>query len=232
MSSYLSSNNFPCDSDQSRQSLSDKLAAVLQGDYHGDFFTLFADYQRILADNQRSAEWPTLHDKLQTLFMCGRAAPLDGPMIGIPVCIRDSDFFRKIARQFGSDRSHLASVEVLAAAAATLTLRRATKNTLSGEEYDGLVEKETALRYDADRYCAVGINLLASNGKVTVQNLLDAIDSAIDAINNIRDVGRILNILGYLVTLGVTIASGNVPAIAKQVTALRATIKANRPASG
>ena len=116
MSSYLSSNNFPCDSDQSRQSLSDKLAAVLQGDYHGDFFTLFADYQRILADNQRSAEWPTLHDKLQTLFMCGRAAPLDGPMIGIPVCIRDSDFFRKIARQFGNDRSLLASVEVLATA--------------------------------------------------------------------------------------------------------------------
>jgi len=114
------------------------------------------------------------------------------------------------------------------AAAAALTLRRATKNTLSAEEYDALVEKETALRYDADRYRAVGITLLANDGKVTVQGLVSAIDEAATTLGKINEISKVLNILGGLVTLGSTVATGNVPAIAKQLAALRATINANR----
>ena len=59
-----------------------------------------------------------------------------------------------------------------AAAAAALNLRRATRASLSAEAYEALVEKETSLRYDADRYRAVGITLLAGAGKITTQQLL------------------------------------------------------------
>lgn len=114
MTGYLDSKNFPCDSVQSRRELDGRLAALMQRDFHGDFFELMAGYQRTLADNARHLEWPEIHDKLRTLFMCGRAIPLDGPMIGIPVCIRDSDFLRRIANDFGHDRSAAAKLEVLA----------------------------------------------------------------------------------------------------------------------
>lgn len=116
MNTYLSSENFPTASAHEEQVLKARLSGVLRDDYHGDSYAMLASYQRILADNQRHLEWPALHDKLQTLFMCGRAVPLDGPMVGIPVSIRDSDFLRKIAQQFGSDRSLLASIEVMATA--------------------------------------------------------------------------------------------------------------------
>lgn len=116
MSIYLSSKYFPCNSDQEYQALDNKLAALLQSDYHGDFYALLANYQRILADNKRRLEWPGIHDKLRTLFMCGHAAPLDGPMVGIPVSIRDSDFFRRIAQGFGHERSVIAALEVMATA--------------------------------------------------------------------------------------------------------------------
>ncbi len=114
-----------------------------------------------------------------------------------------------------------------AAAAATLTYRRSIKDSLSDQEYAVLVEKETALRYDADRCRAVGIKLLANNGALTAQNLVSAIDNATQAINNIRDVRRVLNILGVLVTLGVTITGGNVQTILTQIADLKATVKAN-----
>lgn len=116
-----------------------------------------------------------------------------------------------------------------AAAAASLVLRRSKKDTLSDQEYTELVEKETALRYDADRYRAVGITLLASNGALTTQNLVAAIEHATDAINTIHDIGRILNILSRLITLGVTIAGGNAQAILTQIAELKATVKANTP---
>lgn len=116
MTIYLGSDNFPGASVQAGQELDNKLAALLQRDYRGDFFALLAGYQRILADNQRKPEWPAVNDKLRTLFMCGRAVPLDGPMVGIPLSIRDSDFFQKITREFGRDRSIAASIEILATA--------------------------------------------------------------------------------------------------------------------
>jgi predicted MarR family transcription regulator len=114
-----------------------------------------------------------------------------------------------------------------AAAAATLVLRRSMKDSLSDVEYEALVEKETALRYDADRYRAVGITLLASNGAITVQNLVDAIDDATKVINKINNIAQILNILSGLIMLGVTIAGGNVQAILTQVATLQTTVKAN-----
>lgn len=114
-----------------------------------------------------------------------------------------------------------------AAAAVVLTFRRANKSTLSDQEYDALVENETALRYDADRYRAVGITLMASTSKVTAQNLIAAIDSATIAIEKITHIKQLLEILNELVTLGVTIASGNVQSITKQVTALQATVRTN-----
>lgn len=116
MTNYLSSKNFPSESEQTELALASKLATLMQADYHGDFFALLAGYQRILADNKRRIEWLTINDKLKTLFMCGQVMPLDGPMIGIPLCIRDSDFFRKIVQKSGHDRSLLASLEVMATA--------------------------------------------------------------------------------------------------------------------
>ena len=116
-----------------------------------------------------------------------------------------------------------------AAAASTLMLRRSSKASLSDQQYQELVEKETALRYDADRYRAVGIKLLASNGALSAKILVEAIDTATEAINKIADVRRVLNILSGLITLGVTITGGNAQAILQQVRELKATIKANTP---
>lgn len=116
MTNYLSSENFPCVSTEQRRTLDEKLSALLASDFKGDFYSLFAGYQRILADNRHRAAWPALNDKLRTLFICGRAMPIDGPMIGIPLSMRDSDFFRKIAQHFGRDRSEQASIEILATA--------------------------------------------------------------------------------------------------------------------
>lgn len=114
-----------------------------------------------------------------------------------------------------------------AAAAASLLLRRSLKDALSDGEYAALVEKETALRYDADRYRAVGITLLASNGSLTALNLVEAIDHATDAIKKIKDVGRAINLLNRVATLAVAISGGNAQAILTQVSELKATVKAN-----
>lgn len=116
MTSYLCSANFPCDTVQAGTALDKKLAALLQSDYGGDFYALFAHYRRILTNSQRWQEWPAIHDKLRTLFMCGRAVPLDGPMMGISVSIRDSVFFRKITNDFGRSRSTFARIGAMAAA--------------------------------------------------------------------------------------------------------------------
>lgn len=113
---YLCSENFPCDSRQSSLELDEKLTTLLDADYNGNFYVQLARYQRILADNQQKEAWPAINEKLRILFMCGRAMPLDGPMIGIPMSIRDSDFFLKIARSLGQDRSLLAGIEILATA--------------------------------------------------------------------------------------------------------------------
>ncbi|MHB0984953.1 MAG: hypothetical protein ACYC05_05080 [Sulfuricella sp.] len=116
MTKYLSSDNFADASPDEARVLADGLETLLRSDYDGDFYALLGRYQRILADNNRRAEWPALHEKLRILFLCGKAAPLDGPMIGIPVSIRDSDYFVETARLFGKERSIAAGIEWMATA--------------------------------------------------------------------------------------------------------------------
>jgi len=120
MDLLLSSENISTDTSEQKQKLESSLQSLLQADlkdkYKDNLYALLASYQRILADNSQRESWPQVHEKLQTLFMCGKAAPIDGPMIGIPVAIRDSDFFADAAKLFGKDRSLLASIEVMATA--------------------------------------------------------------------------------------------------------------------
>jgi len=112
----LNSENFPSATEEEGEALEAGLQAILQADYHGNLRAMLAEYQRILADNHQREQWPSLHDKLQTLFMCGKPVPVDGPMIGIPVSIRDSDYFRESATLLGKTRSMLASIELMSTA--------------------------------------------------------------------------------------------------------------------
>jgi len=114
MNTYLDVNHFPGADAEEKQALARSLDALLAADYHGDIFALLGGYQRILGDNQRREEWEGVHEKLKTLFMFGKNAPVDGPMIGVSLSIRDSDYFRRTAQAFGHDRSMLAHIEWMA----------------------------------------------------------------------------------------------------------------------
>jgi hypothetical protein len=114
MSVYLSSKNYPCDSGVEDRSLFQALDSILASDYKGSLFSMLGGYQRILADNRMREQWDVLFDKLNTLFKCGSNATLDGPMIGVSLSIRDSDYFRETARIFGNDRSLVSQIEWMA----------------------------------------------------------------------------------------------------------------------
>jgi hypothetical protein len=114
MSEYLDHRNFPSASGKEEALLAEKLEAVLTHDLKGNIFTMLGDFQRILSDNRQRDQWNPVFEKLKTLFLCGSNAVLDGPMIGVPVAIRDSDYFRQTARMFGRDRSAVAAVEWMA----------------------------------------------------------------------------------------------------------------------
>jgi len=116
MSTYLNSQNFPAKDDQENTSITTSLDKILSSDFTGSFFELFGQYQRILADNQKKSLWPEAHSKLETLFKCGTSTPLDGPMIGIPVSIKDSDYFKEAVSLVGEKRSAIASIEWMATA--------------------------------------------------------------------------------------------------------------------
>ena len=116
MKPTLSCEDFPSNSNAQAERLVDDLAQILHADYHGNMYATMAGYQRILADNSKRDQWSEIHGKLHTLFMCGTAVPLDGPMVGIPVSIRDSDYFRDVANLVGDDRSLVASIELMATA--------------------------------------------------------------------------------------------------------------------
>jgi hypothetical protein len=116
MDVVLSSKNFTSATPAQKQELESSLQSILRSDYKNNLYSMLADYQRILADNTQRKQWPLLHEKLKTLFMCGKAEPLNGPMIGVPVAIRDSDYFQDAAKLFGKKRSMQASLEVLATA--------------------------------------------------------------------------------------------------------------------
>lgn len=113
-----------------------------------------------------------------------------------------------------------------AAAAAVQAKRReqAKAGPLDPADFDALIKQETALRYDADRYRAVGITLLTASGAITATSLVQAIDEATDAISKINELKKILNIAAGLVSLGVAIASGNVQTISAQIDALEGVL--------
>ncbi|MBU4262942.1 MAG: hypothetical protein KKC76_13885 [Proteobacteria bacterium] len=113
---YLSSNNFAAASSASAGNLAAELETLLSSDFTGNMFALLAGYQRILADNSQRHQWPAVHKKLETLFKCGKYAVVDGPMIGIPVSIKDSDYFQDTVQHFGKERSKIASIEWMATA--------------------------------------------------------------------------------------------------------------------
>ncbi|SEM59669.1 hypothetical protein SAMN04489760_12521 [Syntrophus gentianae] len=114
MNEYLNSLNFPCPSGEEEKRLAEQLESVLAEDYQGNMFRMLGKYQRILSDNRQLNLWEGIFEKLSILFMCGRNAVLDGPMIGVSLAIRDSDYFRSTARLFGRDRSAIAALEMMA----------------------------------------------------------------------------------------------------------------------
>lgn len=116
MSDILSIENFPAHSTAESAKHDAQLKSILKQDLRENMFELLGAYQRILADDKQRDAWSGVHDKLQTLFMAGKAVPLNGPMIGIPVSIRDSDYFRASSQLLTDERSPLARLELLAAA--------------------------------------------------------------------------------------------------------------------
>ncbi|MBN1760799.1 MAG: hypothetical protein JW863_20895 [Chitinispirillaceae bacterium] len=115
-SPILDCTNFPCRNKKETDELQSRLDDLLRSDLKGTMFSLLAEYTRILTDNSQRDRWPKLYGKLDTLFRCGRYEPLDGPMLGVSVCIRDSDYFRDTAKLFGNERSVIAKLETLATA--------------------------------------------------------------------------------------------------------------------
>jgi hypothetical protein len=116
MTDFLNSKHFPAISTAERQSLEESLNNILKNDYHGNSFALLGEYQRILADNDQRKHWPEIHKKLDTLFKCGKPEVLNGPMIGIPISIRDSDYLKEAAELMDKERSVIANIEWMATA--------------------------------------------------------------------------------------------------------------------
>ena len=114
MGTYLNSKNFPSGSDSENQSLSESLNSILEQDFRGSFFELLGNYKNILSDNEQRHLWKAIHDKLTVLFKCGKNEPVNGPMIGVSLSIRDSDYFKQGAELLGKNRSAIAKVEWMA----------------------------------------------------------------------------------------------------------------------
>ena len=111
---YLNSSHFTANSQDDAKQLETSLNKILTTDYQGSFFKLFGSYKKILGDNNRKAEWEGIHAKLTTLLKCGKSTPIDGPMIGVSVSIRDFDYFQQTAQLFGHNRSVVANIEWMA----------------------------------------------------------------------------------------------------------------------
>ncbi|PJA31685.1 MAG: hypothetical protein CO187_08015, partial [Zetaproteobacteria bacterium CG_4_9_14_3_um_filter_53_7] len=116
MTVFLDSDNFPAGSTAEARILANTLSDILKNDCDGNLFTTLARYQRMLADNGQRKQWPEINKKLETLFKCGTSEVINGPMIGIPVSIRDSDYFSDSTQLAGSERSVIAGIEWMATA--------------------------------------------------------------------------------------------------------------------
>lgn len=114
MNNYLNVANFPTASAQEQQALANALDAILANDLQDGALPMLGRFRKILGDNLRREEWDGIHEKLLTLFKCGTSTPLDGPMIGVSMSIRDSDYFKEAANKHGENRSMLAHLEWMA----------------------------------------------------------------------------------------------------------------------
>ncbi len=114
MEIYLDIANFSAES-SSKEFLAKDLENILK-DFTPSPYKTLAQYKRILSDNSQRRRWPALHQKLETIFKCGRCTPLNGPMVGVSMGIRDSDYFKDCATHFGLERSYAAKIEWMSTA--------------------------------------------------------------------------------------------------------------------
>ncbi len=114
MNKYLNSKNFPAKTPEEEERLSSTLSDILRTDYKGSFFTLLGDYSAVFADSRKQEQWDEVHKRLLTLFKCGKDTSLNGPMIGVSMSLRDSDYFQATAEFFGKERSAVANIEWMA----------------------------------------------------------------------------------------------------------------------
>jgi hypothetical protein len=114
MRQYLNSDHFDEGSSGEKGRLAYELEVILSKDGKNGVLDMLSGYQKILSNNDRRDEWDAINGRLQTLFKCGSVTSIDGPMIGVSLSIRDTDYFRETTRHFGKERSVLANIEWMA----------------------------------------------------------------------------------------------------------------------
>ncbi len=112
---FLNAENFSGQTEKEKTILKDRLDSIISEDCQdGNLFRMTADFHKILTDNQKRSKWKEITQKLGILFQCGTYSPVSGPMVGVSISIRDTDYFKKIAEIFGKDRSVIANMEWMA----------------------------------------------------------------------------------------------------------------------
>jgi hypothetical protein len=114
MTEYLSSDHFQETPTEEDGRLAYELDTILKYDSKNGILNMLVEYKKVLSNNHRKDDWGIINRRLMTLFKCGQYAPLDGPMIGVSMSIRDSDYFKHTARLFGKERSAMANIEWMA----------------------------------------------------------------------------------------------------------------------
>lgn len=114
MIEYLSSDHFREIPTEEAGRLAYELDSILKHDGRHGILAMLAEYHKVLSDNHREDDWDIINRRLMTLFKCGTYAPLDGPMIGVSMSIRDRDYFKRTAQLFGKERSAMANIEWMA----------------------------------------------------------------------------------------------------------------------
>lgn len=120
--------------------------------------------------------------------------------------------------------------DAMMAAAYEAFLKRRDTPDLKKKDRQALMDQEVALRYDSDRYRAVGISLLANDAELTAKSLKDSIDHATATLKRISDIKKAILVLTALIEFGVAIASGNVKTIVASAKKLKKTAEENAKA--